>query len=259
MAPCRLGIASLSSAAHLRPARRLAARTLSSCPPRLPSPTPSHSSSIVLYFSVLGATALFALDEWLDLRKWKTREHRLTHPLSLRIPITSRLRAGPAESGQGCVDWPSGRVLLQWALEGGVPQRGATVLEIGSGVGLTSIGLALAFAAAPSQPTAPPSRVIASDLCDAALANLRVNARASGFVNAGEGEAHEALLLSGGEAGRRAPPSLLTIERWDAAGGVRSSRLMPHPSAYLYVDSRVRVAWRGTIGRNPSRRRRREV
>ena len=82
----------------------------------------SNASAAVAYFGVGGALALYTLDEKLDLRQWKHVSHAIDGSSS--VSIRSRVRAGNGEAGQGCVDWPAGRVLLQWALDGGLPLRG---------------------------------------------------------------------------------------------------------------------------------------
>jgi hypothetical protein len=102
------------------------------------------------------------------------------------------IRARAAPPPIGALEWPAGRVLLQWALDGGIPRTGCSVLEIGSGVGTTSIGLTLAcnndFEGAQAhepgkqqQDSAePPTRIIATDICNTSLDNLRQNARSNG-------------------------------------------------------------------------------
>ena len=149
----------------------------------------------------------------------------------------------PSLSSTGCVDWPAGRVLLQWALDGGVPRSGGTVLEIGSGVGLASIGLALAIAAgdgrspakaqaAPSAASAPPpSHVIASDVCQEALANLRANAAAHGLLAKEEAapscsEPWPAHTSAARDAPLPQPPRLQVVS-WDAAGGASAVGRLP--------------------------------
>lgn len=64
----------------------------------------------------------------------------------------------------GCVLWPAGRVLLEYALIELRP--GSVVLEIGSGCGLTAIGLVSAR---------PSIKVIATDSCRETLQNLEHN------------------------------------------------------------------------------------
>ena len=174
----------------------------------------SNASAAVAYFGVGGALALYTLDEKLDLRQWKHVSHAIDGSSS--VSIRSRVRAGNGEAGQGCVDWPAGRVLLQWALDGGLPLRGAAILEIGAGVGLTSIGLALA-AARDGGGGGAASSVIAADVCEHALATLRANAAANLGAPAppDSASATDACFGGGGEAGGGG----LRVLRWNAAGG----------------------------------------
>ena len=67
----------------------------------------------------------------------------------------------------GCLDWPAGRVLLQWALDH-LP-AGSTTLEVGSGIGTVSVGLACAN-----------RDVVATDVDEEALELLRSNAALNG-------------------------------------------------------------------------------
>jgi len=164
-----------------------------------------HRAAALAYFGGLATATAIALDEWLDLRKWRTVRHVLTTPVSVDMKLHTRVRAAEGEAGQGCVDWPAGRVLLQWAVDGGVPLRHGSVLEVGAGVGVTSIGLALAASCSSDAgggggSDGDPTRVLATDVCDSALANLH--------RNAAENEA----------------PALLRVERWDAAGGTEAVR-----------------------------------
>eukprot|EP00967_Tisochrysis_lutea_P045566 scaffold55313_cov31-Tisochrysis_lutea.AAC.2 len=160
-----------------------------------------HRAAAVVYLGSLTICAGIALDEWLDLRKWKLVTHRIVQPIPLSISIHTRTRASQGEVGQGCVDWPTGRALLQWVVDGGVPLRGAHVLEIGAGVGVASIGLVLAAqssaelsAPMPSNESLQPTTVVATDVCTAALENLDRNRERNGAEN-------------------------LTVAFWDAAGG----------------------------------------
>jgi len=68
----------------------------------------------------------------------------------------------------GCVLWPAGRVLLDYALKELPPE--SVVIEVGSGCGLTAIGIALAR---------PSIKVIATDRCNEALKNLEHNVQCS--------------------------------------------------------------------------------
>ncbi|KAL1503363.1 hypothetical protein AB1Y20_011415 [Prymnesium parvum] len=190
----RAPLASLAPRSSLAPLSSLA-------PPTRP---PAARGAIALYAGTLAGLALLAADEYLDLRQWTTRRHSILSPQRFDVTIRSRVRAAPSELGQGCVDWPAGRVLLQWALDGGVPLSGAALLEIGSGVGLAALGFAIAAARPGGTP--PPSSVVATDSCAAALDNLQRNARANGVALDGS-----------------AP---LRVERWDAAAGAAGVRLL---------------------------------
>eukprot|EP00293_Proteomonas_sulcata_P015298 CAMPEP_0184307840 /NCGR_PEP_ID=MMETSP1049-20130417/16470_1 /TAXON_ID=77928 /ORGANISM="Proteomonas sulcata, Strain CCMP704" /LENGTH=283 /DNA_ID=CAMNT_0026620415 /DNA_START=72 /DNA_END=924 /DNA_ORIENTATION=+ len=102
----------------------------------------------------------------------------------------------------GCAYWPAGRVLLQWAVDGGIPP-GSTTLELGSGIGTTAVGLAIASTQSGDQNT-----VIATDVCEASLDNLRLNAVANGFTQ-GPGS----IVLTKGEES-------IIVSSWDASAGV---------------------------------------
>ena len=132
-------------------------------------------------FAYRGCGALVAaalIDEYSGLRKWRTA----------RRNCDSRRRRRPAIAGSGPaaplgVQRPAGRV-LECALAD--VHSDSVVLELGAGIGMTSIGLALAT-----------TRVVATDVDDDALDNLRANA-----------ERHKATL---------------TVARWDATGAARQS------------------------------------
>jgi len=139
----------------------------------------------------MAAFAAVALDEYLDLRKWKRVAHMVRDPSSttlLHFTLAARTRPPPI----GCMDWPAGRALLEWAATDGLHRAASastTVLEIGSGVGTTAVGLALlaehaaqeAGASHESGAPAPRVTVIATDVCHESLSNLRRNAAANGL------------------------------------------------------------------------------
>lgn len=194
---------------------------LSSCTAGTRPGRRDHRPAVAVYLGGMLTLGAVAADEWLDLRQWKHVQHSLVEPVQLTVRIRARTRAGADEAGQGCVDWPTGRALLQWAVDGGVPLLGAHVLEIGAGVGLTSIGLALAAQraseekgrASPATAGGPPNAtsVIATDVCEVALTNLRCNAASNGA-------------------------SAMRAELWDAAGGREAVERMPvAPRALTHV------------------------
>lgn len=157
------------------------------------------------YFGVGGALALYTVDEQFDLRRWRVARHHVVAP-SLAAPLSLSLQARTRPPPIGAMDWPAGRVLLQLLLEGDaerglppVPPRGATVLEIGAGIGTAAVGLAAAVKqtelrgvleeeqAAACQPVGvlpaggvrpPATRVLATDVCVESLALLAANAEA---------------------------------------------------------------------------------
>ena len=149
------------------------------------------------YFGVGGALALYTLDEQFDLRRWRVARHHVSAP-SLAAPLSLSLQARTRPPPIGAMDWPAGRVLLQLMLEGDeerglppVPPRGASVLEIGAGIGTAAVGFGLAvkqqaescaheglLKRGPSVP--PPTRVIATDVCAESLAILAANAEVRG-------------------------------------------------------------------------------
>jgi hypothetical protein len=144
--------------------------------------------------AVFGATCcMWYADSRGWIRSWQTNSHtiRVNESDSIEMRIRTKIAPPPI----GALEWPAGRVMLQWALDGGVPRTGGSVLEIGSGVGTTSIGMALAFHRAAAYKCeyenresdtatrstgAAPTRVIATDVCGASLENLRNNARSNG-------------------------------------------------------------------------------
>ena len=125
------------------------------------------------YAGGLVALSAYAADHYLDIRKWKRVKCQVpTQDAAIDLNLRARTRPPPI----GCMEWPGGRVLLQWALD--VADLGAntsgTVLEIGSGIGLTAIGLALVREQSGS---AQPQPVLATDVCDASLKLLSNNKR----------------------------------------------------------------------------------
>ena len=170
-----------------------------------------------------GAVALY-VDERGLIRPWRWVRHTVRAPADVseegaaralgNADLRLRMKARPPPIG--CTEWPAGRVLLQWAV-GEVPPAGARVLEIGAGVGVTSLGLAQIFARiAGAQGTlggneGQATAIIATDVCEASLDNLRGNARANGIV------VREAADFQG-------PPrhGCIHVGAWDAASGEQS-------------------------------------
>mgnify|MGYP002632803541 CR=1 FL=1 len=153
------------------------------------------------------------VDEHFDLRPWKRVHHRIiSHALPKPLDLELRARRRPPPIG--CMEWPAGRVLLQLLLDEELVRCdcAACVLEIGAGVGTTAIGLALA--ATTVGDSAPLLKVVATDSCESALANLRDNATANGV----------------------AAPSLLRAEQWDASDGTSALTSCPvEPSSLTHV------------------------
>lgn len=108
-------------------------------------------------------------------RPWRTVDRRVVGAGG--GVVVARIREQWQPPPIGCVLWPAGRALLHWALASEHIGPDAVVLEMGSGCGLTAIGLALA--SAPGRV----SRVVATDACDASLRNLSHNVAANGCAD----------------------------------------------------------------------------
>lgn len=134
-------------------------------------------ATAVCYVGGWVGVSLWIADDKLDLRKWKVTNHYVSSE-HLQDPIHLSLRCRTRPPPISCSDYAAGRVLLQVALDGVVPLQGAGVLEIGSGVGTTAIGLAMAARQAGGD---NPTRVIATDICPEGIANLTANAKRHGF------------------------------------------------------------------------------
>ena len=155
---------------------------------------------------ISGMCALMA-DEWLDIRKWKWVNYAvIPAPCSAAHAVPSEpmhlsLRCRRRPPPIGCMEWPAGRVLLQWALDEGRLDRddAGVVVEVGAGIGLTAIGLA---AARMRQGNTQP--VYATDACDETLTLLSENASAMGLAN-------------------------LRVAKWDAASGKAALDTLPCP------------------------------
>ena len=140
------------------------------------------------------AVGLWTFDESLGLRQWKRVAHTVNSP-TLSSPMKLQLDAITRPPPIGCIDWPAGRVLLQWAIDN-LPE-GSTTLEIGAGIGTTAIGLALAG-----------RKVFATDIDEDALDLLRENADLNGLMS-------------------------LSVSRWDATGGAPAVASLPVKASTL--------------------------
>ena len=92
--------------------------------------------------TVLGTYNVYG-DFPLPTQRQKHLHHKLESP-TLPTPLTLTLKAKSLPPPIGCVDWPAGRVLLQWAVDN-LPAGNVTI-EVGAGIGKTAIGLACANA-----------------------------------------------------------------------------------------------------------------
>ena len=154
------------------------------------------------FCSGLGGLSLLWLDERLDLRKWKRVSYTVNQRDRESEPIKLSVRCRTRPPPIGCMEWPAGRVLLQWALdEGGLGKESSgTVLELGAGIGLTAIGLATAR----TDHRTCTSQIVATDTCEDTLSLLRANAAAHGFDS-----------------------NALRVAKWDAAQGSESLATLP--------------------------------
>ena len=166
--------------------------------------------------AVAGAAAWY-LDERGSLRSWRRASHSFVLPAmreSLHAPakLDLELRVKVRPPPIGCADWPAGRALLEVALRD-IPRSGAKVLELGAGVGVTALGLAKASTCAAVISNARPTEIVATDVCEASLANLRENATSNGIAVTripGTKQDHAAACHS---------TAVLSTGVWDAAGG----------------------------------------
>lgn len=137
----------------------------------------------------------WVFDESLGLRTMKRVHHTINSP-SLAAPLQLKFDAR-TRSPIGCLDWPAGRVLLQWALDH-LP-AGSTTLEVGSGIGTVSVGLACAN-----------RDVVATDVDEEALELLRSNAALNGAT--------------------------LAVSQWDASLGESALAALPvNPKTLTHV------------------------
>ena len=176
----------------------------------------SGRRSLYAYTGGMVSLALVAADEWLDLRKWRRVSYQVTQVNGSAVTVSAQARTRPPPIG--AMEWPGGRVLLQWALDEGRLGDGnaaASVLEIGSGIGVTAIGLALSRRGDESareggesarQGSQPQRRIVATDVCDETLSLLRANV-----------DAH------------RLGDEQLRVSKWDAAAGEEALKTLPVP------------------------------
>ena len=117
-------------------------------------------------------------------RSSRLQEHRVdcALPEPVTMAIMSRMRYGIDSTGT--IEWPGARVLLQYLVDTLPLDKPGTVLEVGSGVGTTAIGLVLAAQAASKESSsARHLNVVASDCDEAACAVLRENAGRNGVAS----------------------------------------------------------------------------
>ena len=151
----------------------------------------------------MAGLGLCVFDHYVGIKKWKTIHLNL-------IEKQCDLRVATKPPPIGAADWPASRGLLAWMLTDQPPKQGDVVLEVGSGVGLTAIGLAVEWA------NIQGLQVVATDVCQESLENLRFNARTNGI------EIDEEL---DGDATGSLIPRLHAIQ-WDAAGK-NAANLLP--------------------------------
>ena len=161
--------------------------------------------------SLAASAAALYIDENSLLQPWRWVTHTLHMPGAGKTPnalqVHVRVKAKPPPIG--CTEWPAGRVLLQWAVNE-VPPTGATVLEFGAGVGVTALGLALRSGKGiEEQEKECPTRIVATDICEASLENLRANAAANGI----------AVCSVALDSSSPQSHASLTVGVWDAVGG----------------------------------------
>lgn len=168
-------------------------------------PRPSNSLGAAAYVGGVATIGWLWLDERFDLRKWRRVSYDVVQQSGaepIRLSMRCRTRPPPI----GCMEWPAGRVLLQWAVdEADIANEDGVILELGAGIGITAIGLAMARQQQQQkQQRRSVASVVATDVCDATLGLLRENAAAHGLS-----------------------PDTLNVAKWDAAGGEASLATMP--------------------------------
>ena len=187
------------------------------------------------YVGGMAALTAYALDEWLDLRKWRRVSHAVPLHDSERLVVGLRARTRPPPIG--AMDWPGGRTLLQWVLD--VEELDAAdgaVLEIGSGIGLTAIGLALARNAHEARGVSTSSRAVqvGDSSCDETpVASSAVkhatesSSTSSRAIHATDACDETLKLLRENAEAHALPLSALRVSKWDAAAGTAALASLP--------------------------------
>lgn len=200
------------------PTRRLYCTPAASALPKK-KPFPIFAGSV--YVGTLTAVLAAWLDERLDIRKWKQVQYNVVRSAEsgnssevIEVSLRARTRPPPI----GAMEWPAGRVLLQWSLDEALlgDEAAGTVLTLGEGIGVTAIGLAKARQQRAKGNdgdvlSSRRSRIVATDFCDDSLELLASNACASGLDDQSE----------------------LLVRKWDAAGGSASVAALPVPLSEL--------------------------
>ena len=171
------------------PTRRLYCTPAASALPKK-KPFPIFAGSV--YVGTLTAVLAAWLDERLDIRKWKQVQYNVVRSAEsgnssevIEVSLRARTRPPPI----GAMEWPAGRVLLQWSLDEALlgDEAAGTALTLGEGIGVTAIGLAKARQQRAKGNdgdvlSSRRSRIVATDFCDDSLELLASNACASGWT-----------------------------------------------------------------------------
>lgn len=198
---------------------------------------PKPTWHVYAYAGGLCTLTAVALDHYLDIRKWKRISYTVPVAQDTRnvsMTLSARTRPPPI----GAMEWPSGRVLLQWALdEAGLgAATSGTVLEIGAGIGLTSIGLALArrddasSSDSSSSRSTSPAAAAAAATPGTAAAAARAAAVAANPVLATDACAESLQLLRSNADGHGLVANgAVRVSEWDAAAGAAAVAALPVP------------------------------
>jgi predicted nicotinamide N-methyase len=117
-------------------------------------------------------TGAAAMGVYRSRKPWRETSHTIFVSGEERATLRIRERRSPPPIG--AMLWPAAHTLLHYMLESVPPGAEATVLELGSGCGLTAIGLGLAA------PRGCVRSVIATDCCAESLANCEANVARNG-------------------------------------------------------------------------------